>query len=120
MSAATRHVDEGLGGSGSGSPGSERAPSGYSGRTELEGRNEPLPAPLVKGFRVQVIAAPTQVKATEMIGRLKGAGYDATIVREGGFYKVRVGPFVSKTEAQAALTKIRARLGGQPFVVADK
>lgn len=99
-----------------------KAPEPAPDTTKVPAREKPrpFPAPMVKGFRVQVIAAPTQAKANEMIGRLKGAGYDATVVREGGFYKVRVGPYVSKTEAQAALTKIRARLGGQPFVVADK
>lgn len=82
--------------------------------------SRPSPAPIAKGFRVQVIAAPTQAKADEMIGRLKAAGYEATIVREGGFFKVRAGFFRSRAEAQAALVKIKARLGGQPFVVADK
>jgi cell division septation protein DedD len=80
----------------------------------------PTPAPIPKGFRVQVIAAPTQAKADQMIARLKAIGYAATTVREGGFFKVRAGPFTTRTEAQAAVTKIRARLGGQSFVVADK
>lgn len=80
----------------------------------------PRPAPVVKGFRVQVIAAPTQAKANETIKRLKAIGYAATVVREGGFFKVRAGPFATRNEAQTAVTKIRARLGGQSFVVADK
>ncbi len=82
--------------------------------------SRPTPAPIAKGFRVQVIAAPTQAKANETIRRLKAIGYAATVVREGGFFKVRAGPFATRNEAQAAATKIRARLGGQSFVVADK
>lgn len=88
--------------------------------TPAQEKPRPTPPPVAKGFRVQVIAAPTQAKATETAGRLKAAGYNATIVREGGFFKVRAGPFASKALAQAAMTKIRGRLGGQPFVVADK
>ena len=80
----------------------------------------PTPAPVAKGFRVQVIAAPTQAKANQTIARLKSIGYAATIVREGGFFKVRAGPFSTRNEAQAAAAKIRVRLGGQSFVVADK
>lgn len=88
--------------------------------TPAQEKPRPTPPPIAKGFRVQVIAAPTQAKATETVGRLKAAGYNATIVKEGGFFKVRAGPFASKALAQAAMTKIRGRLGGQPFVVADK
>ena len=88
--------------------------------TPAQEKPRPTPPPVAKGFRVQVIAAPTQAKATETAGRLKAAGYNATTVREGGFFKVRAGPFASKALAQAAVTKIRGRLGGQPFVVADK
>ena len=89
-------------------------------KTPVREEPRPIPAPMAKGFRVQVIAAPTQTKANEAIGRLKAAGYGATVVREGGFFKVRAGPYASKAEAQTALAKIKARLGGQPFVVADK
>ncbi len=80
----------------------------------------PGPTPITKGFRVQVIAAPTQAKANETIKRLKAIGFSAAVVREGGFYKVRTSPFATRNEAQAAVAKIRARLGGQSFVVADK
>ncbi len=80
----------------------------------------PAPASITKGFRVQVIAAPTEAKATATIERVKGIGYEAVIVREGGFFKVRAGPFATRAEAQTAMAKIRTRLGGQPFVVADK
>ena len=82
--------------------------------------SRPAQPSITKGFRVQVIAAPTEAKATAAIGRLRGVGYEAMIVREGGFFKVRAGPFATKGEAQAAMAKIRTRLGGQPFVVADK
>ena len=98
-------------------PDSARTPVREEPRPTL---TSPITRPIANGFRVQVIAAPTQSKADETVGRLKGVGYGAMVVREGGFFKVRAGPFASKAEAQTALTKIRARLGGQPFIVADK
>jgi hypothetical protein len=80
----------------------------------------PAPPPVRGGFRVQVIAAPTEAKAGESIASLKAIGYQSIVVREGGFFKVRAGPFASRAEANAALSRIRTRLGGQPFVVADR
>ncbi len=73
-----------------------------------------------KGFRVQIIAAPTQAAADQTAGALRQAGYEAAIVKEGAFFKVRTQAYSTRTEAQAVLTKIKARLGGQPFIVADK
>lgn len=88
--------------------------------TPVPEKAQPAPGPTAKGFWVQVIAAPTQAKASSAVARLKAAGHDAAIVREGGFFKVRAGPFTSRAEAQTALSRIKARLGGQPFVVAEK
>lgn len=94
-------------------------------------RSTPLPAPPpapppapsrgpAKGFRVQVIAAPTQAKADETAASLQRISYPAVIVKEGGFFKVRTQAFATRAEAQSAMSKIRARLGGQPFIVSDK
>jgi len=83
----------------------------------------PPPPPPAAGrgaFRVQIIAAPNQGKADQAVASLNRIGYAAVIRREGGFLKVRAGPFQTRAEAQAALTKIRARLGGRPFIVVDQ
>lgn len=80
----------------------------------------PAAAPARGGFRVQVIAAPDQTAANRQVTRLKGIGYEATVVREGGFFKVRAGPFATRALANQALAKIRSQLGGQPFIVADQ
>lgn len=79
----------------------------------------PTPPP-ARGPRVQVVAAPTKAKAEQTVAGLKRIGIAATIVREAGFYKVRTGPYASRAEAQAAIAKIRARLGAKPFLVAEK
>ena len=82
-------------------------------------RNGTVPPP-VKGFRVQVVAAPTKARADQAIAALKRMGIAAAVVKEAGFHKVRTVPFASRVEAQAAIGRIRAKLGGKPFVIADK
>lgn len=82
-------------------------------------RKGTLPPP-VKGFRVQVVAAPTRARADQAIAALKRMGIAAAVVKEAGFHKVRTTPFGSRVEAQAAIGRIRAKLGGKPFVIADK
>jgi TolA-binding protein len=85
-------------------------------------RNPPKnPANPAKGsFGVQIIAAPTQARADAAILSLKQAGFESFVAQETGLFKVRAGPFATRAEAQAALAKIRARLGGQPFIVPVK
>ena len=80
----------------------------------------PPPRGVTKGFRVQIVAAPTQANADQTAATLRQANYGAVIVKEGGFFKVRTQAFTTRAEAQAALAKIKARMGGQPFIVADK
>jgi hypothetical protein len=79
------------------------------------------PTPRVtKGFRVQIIAAPTQAAADQAAARLVTTGHEAVVVSEGGFFKVRTQAFATRAQAQQALVKIRNQLKGQPFIVADK
>ena len=44
---------------------------------------------------------------------------NSVIVRERGYYKVRAGEFATRQEAQAAVARLKARIGGSPFVVAE-
>ena len=76
--------------------------------------------PPARGFRVQVVAAPTRAKADQLVASLKRIGIGAATTKEAGFYKVRTVPFATRAEAQAAIARIRARLGGKPFLVPDK
>ncbi len=69
-------------------------------------------------FRVQVSAVATPGAADDMATRIESLGFPAVIVRERGLYKVRAGAFGTREEAQAAARKLKARLGGSPFVVA--
>jgi hypothetical protein len=70
-------------------------------------------------FRVQVAAVATPGAADDAAGKVEKLGYPAVIVRERGLYKVRAGAFGSREAAQAAVGKLKAALGGSPFVVAE-
>jgi sporulation related protein/tetratricopeptide repeat protein len=69
-------------------------------------------------FAVQVLAVRSSSQVDEMLTRLKVMGYTARVVRDSsGLFKVRVGKYATRDEAQRALSNLRTRLGGQPFLV---
>jgi hypothetical protein len=70
-------------------------------------------------FRVQVAAVATPGAADDAASKAEGLGFPAVIVRERGLYKVRAGSFATRQQAQAAVTKLKAGIGGSPFVVAE-
>ena len=80
--------------------------------TKGAGRRAPA-----SGFYVQVSAVATQAAADTEIARVKRAGYSSVVLRERGYLKIRAGRFATRGEAEAALAQLRARLGGQPFIV---
>jgi cell division septation protein DedD len=71
-------------------------------------------------FTVQVAAATTEAAAESTAAALRTAGYNPHTVREGGFFKVRVGRYQTRAEAAAAASQIRARSGGGAFVVEEQ
>ncbi len=79
-------------------------------------RRPAVPAPR---FRVQVAAVATPGAADDAASTAEGLGFSAVIIRERGLYKVRAGEFATRQEAQAAVSKLKAGLGGRPFVVAE-
>ncbi|MGE5686197.1 MAG: SPOR domain-containing protein [Gemmatimonadota bacterium] len=68
-------------------------------------------------FRIQVAAVNTRAAADSIAQHLKARGEDAIVVAEKGLYKVRIGAYLTRAAAAAALPAIRKKLGGQPFVV---
>ena len=74
-------------------------------------------ATLRSGFYVQVSAVRTQAAASTELARLKRAGFTGVTARDAGLLKIRAGAFATRAEAEAAARDIRAKLGGQPFVV---
>ncbi len=74
--------------------------------------------PTATGYAVQVLAVKSAAQVDEMLTRLKVMGFDARVVRDtSGLFKVRVGPYSTREEAQRAQRRLKTRLGGQPFVV---
>ena len=69
------------------------------------------------GWRVQLAALGSRATADELAAAVRRAGYEAAIVSEGGLHKVRAGPWAERADAARALETLRARFGGQPFLV---
>ena len=76
------------------------------------------PAPR-SAYRIQIAAVATQAAAESIAARARGAGFATVTVQEKGLYKVRAGEFATRAEAQSAVSRLRSRLGGSPFVVAE-
>lgn len=73
-----------------------------------------------KTYAVQVLAVKSAVQVDEMLTRLRVMGFDARVVRDtSGYFKVRVGRYATREEAQQTQQRLRTRLGGQPFVVEE-
>jgi len=70
-------------------------------------------------YAVQVIAVKSAAQVDDMLTRLKVMGFDdARVVRDStGFFKVRVGRYATREEAQRVQQRLKTRVGGQPFVV---
>lgn len=77
-------------------------------------------APVPKTYAVQVLAVKSAVQVDDMLTRLKVMGFDARVVRDtSGYFKVRVGRYATREEAQQTQQRLRTRVGGQPFVVEE-
>jgi septal ring-binding cell division protein DamX len=75
-------------------------------------------APLPHAYAVQVLAVKSAAQVDDMLTRLKVMGFEARVVRDStGFFKVRVGRYATREEAQRAQQRLKQKVGGQPFVV---
>lgn len=81
----------------------------------------PAPPAGTRAFAVQVLAVKSAAQVDDMLTRLKVMGFgDARVVRDtSGLFKVRVGRFATREEAQRVQRRLRTRVGGQPFVVEE-
>jgi len=80
----------------------------------------PPPAPPAgpHAYAVQVLAVKSAAQVDDMLTRLKVMGFDARVLRDStGFFKVRVGRYATREEAQRAQLRLKQKVGGQPFVV---
>lgn len=73
-----------------------------------------------RAYAVQVLAVKSAAQVDDMLTRLKVMGFDARVIRDStGFFKVRVGRYATREEAQRVQQRLRTRVGGQPFVVEE-
>lgn len=79
----------------------------------------PAPAPATPGaWGVQVAAVSSQASANAVVAQLKEVGITGVVVPESGsLFKVRVTGLASREAADSAAAKIKAKLGGSPFVL---
>jgi hypothetical protein len=69
-------------------------------------------------YRVQVAAVGSRAAADDIVGKLRDMNVEGLVVRDGSLYKVRAGAYRTRDEASRAVEALRARFGGQPFIVA--
>jgi len=107
---------------------SQRSDTMMTARSPATTPNPPTTEPTVPaaqpsagpGFTVQIAAVATDAAAESTLRQLREAGYDPHVVHEGGFVKIRVGRYSDRTQAAAAASQIRTRLGGSAFVVEER
>lgn len=93
-----------------------RRDSAAAGREASRAATPPAPPARRSGWYVQLSAVRTRAAGDQELRRLARVDYQGVILQESGLYKVRAGPFATRQEGASALTKIKARLGGTPFV----
>jgi septal ring-binding cell division protein DamX len=80
--------------------------------------------PGTKGaFAVQVVATPSRTEADKLVGKLKEYGpriEEADLGAKGRLYRVRVGAFATKPEAERFLKGFNSKTGAKGLVVAAR
>lgn len=91
---------------------------------DTTGRRAAVPPPIksasgkvVSPWRIQVAAISDRAVIRRLIQKIEAAGFHAYTVRgPKGLTKIQAGPFASRTAAVAQLHKLKAAVGGSPFV----
>lgn len=79
----------------------------------------PAAPPAAGAWGVQVAAVSSQASANSVLKDLKAMGLNGTVVKEqGNLFKVRVTGLASREAADTAAATIKAKMGGNPFVLA--
>jgi tetratricopeptide (TPR) repeat protein len=72
-------------------------------------------------YAVQVAAVGTAQAADDLMRQLSAAGFQSRVVRDtDGLFKVRVGRYQTRAEAQALQAELKSKVGGSPFVVEEQ
>jgi len=96
------------------------APAVSAGPAPAESTPPATPPPPATAYAVQVLAVKSAPQVDETLSRLRVMGFDARVVRDtSGLFKIRVGHYATREQAQQAQRRLKTRLGGQPFVVEE-
>ncbi|CAM2066513.1 SPOR domain-containing protein [Sulfidibacter corallicola] len=76
----------------------------------------PSPESLSSGFWVQVLAGSERDKVESFRQKVSGRGYSASMVSEGGMFKVQVGPYRSREAAVSASEKLTRIFGVSTWI----
>lgn len=93
--------------------------------TDDEEPAEAVPAKAAKTrFFLQVAASPNEEGTRALADKLRAQGFAATVMtadlgERGTIFRVRIGPFSERTEAEAKAEAVREKAGLAGFVVAD-
>lgn len=100
----------------------QRCEAVLAGTDTSRGRPQPVAGPTARVlYSVQVAAVGTAVAADELMRALRADGYDPHVVRaEDGLFRVRVGRYPTRTDADRIANDLKRRRGGSPFVVEER
>jgi septal ring-binding cell division protein DamX len=70
-------------------------------------------------YRIQVAAVGNKAAANDAERKARALGLTVKTVHDKKLYKVRVGQYATRAEAQAAAAGLKVKLGGTPFVVSE-
>jgi len=70
-------------------------------------------------YRIQIAAVGNKAAANDAERKARALGLTVKTVHDKKLYKVRVGQYSTRAEAQAAAAGLKVRLGGTPFVVSE-
>src|SRR5439155_296032 len=97
-----------------------RSPWADGATTPAPGDTQHVGGATATAYAVQVLAVKSAAQVDEMLTRLKVMGFDAHVVRDtSGLFKVRVGRYATRGDAQQAQARLKTKLGGQPFLVEE-
>ena len=72
-------------------------------------------------YAVQLAAVQSAAAADELMRSLYAAGYEPHVVRgDDGLFKVRVGRYADRGNAQRLVGDLQRKFGGNPFVVEEQ
>jgi len=77
----------------------------------------PTATPSASVYWIQITASKDSAKAREELTKVQAKGYRGIIIREGGFHKVRIGPYASRPSAIRDKQKLATEMSYEGWVL---